>query len=85
MIISLSYRLLGLGYFVGQLVAAITTVFDKECLVHKATNLLLRIQFTYLGFTKYATTTLGYDEAYAPMFYKITYSKDTSGTVFLKF
>jgi hypothetical protein len=55
-------------------------LFGKKCHVQKDTILLLRIQFSYQGFTKYATTTLGYDEAFAPMFYKITYPKDTSGT-----
>ena len=48
-------------------------LFDKKCDVEKKSLVMLRIQFTHKGLSKYMTTCLPYDEAYRPVLYKMVY------------
>jgi hypothetical protein len=57
------------------------TLFGKICDVDKDSFVLLRVQFSSLGVTKYTTKVLGPEESFASMLHKITYqyTKDNSG------
>ena len=46
-------------------------LLGTKCHVNKDTILLLRIQFSCRGFTKYSTAKLGHDEAFCQMLYKV--------------
>jgi hypothetical protein len=48
-------------------------LFGTKCHVNKETIVILRIQFSFRGFTKYSTTMLGHDEGFRQMLYKVTY------------
>jgi hypothetical protein len=56
------------------------SLFAKTTVVDKSTVFLLRSKFSQKGFVKYATKTLGPEDAYCPMLYKITFPGDTANT-----
>ena len=52
--------------------------FGKNCAVSRHSLLILRVQFTALGFAKYATMLSGSESNFAPMLHKIVYEYDKS-------
>ena len=55
-------------------------LFGKATVVDKSTVFLLRSKFSQRGFVKYATKTLGPEDAYSVMLHQITFPGDKANT-----
>ena len=69
---------IGLRIRVEDAVKRAEQLFAKNCEVSRHSLLILRVQFTALGFAKYATMLSGSESNFAPMLHKIVYEYDKS-------